>query len=390
MVSLNEFVAFYSNQKTRSGYRTALIHYFAHIYNQPKAGREVTPEEAEEYEQLSRQYLTEDRDHAADLMRFAASLSARPPKTANHYMAATKQFLIENDIEISQRAWKRIRGKLPKGGARTLEHEITRDVIRDIVQHMDTRSRAYVLLLTSTGMRPGEALQLELDDIDLDQDPPTIYIRGELTKTGEPRVSFMSKEAAEALRAWLRVRDQYIISSMNRAVGLRIGTTIKSRDDPRIFPHTYAVVITSWHTALKKSGHYSKDKSTGRIQIRPHMLRKFFLSQFTGDNIKHGEALAGHSGYLTDAYRRIPRAELADEYRQVEPRLTILAPADYGELSDRDRAALQRQAEMISALSAENESLRDRLLSIEGDIRAMREFEDEIRRELQDPAKTSG
>jgi hypothetical protein len=142
-------------------------------------------------------------------------------------------------------------------------------------------------------------------------------------------------------------------------------------------------VITAWHNALKKSGHYSKDKSTGRIQIHPHMLRKYFLSQFTGDNTKHGEELAGHSGYLTDAYRRIPRAELAEEYRKVEPRLTILAPDDYGELNERDRAALQRQAEMISTLSAEKEALAARLLTLEGDVRAMREFEAEVRRELQ-------
>ena len=92
--------------------------------------------------------------------------------------------------------------------------------------------------------------------------------------------------------------------------------------------------------------------------------------------------VAGHSGYLTDAYRRIPRAELAEEYKKVEPRLTIMAPADYGELSAGDRAAIQRQAEMITRLSTEKEALETRLLAIEGDVRAMREFEAEVRREL--------
>ena len=60
-----------------------------------------------------------------------------------------------------------------------------------------------------------------------------------------------------------------------------------------------------------------------------------------------------------------------------------MAPADYGELSAGDRAALQRQAEMITRLSTEKEALETRLLAIEGDVRAMREFEAEVRRELE-------
>jgi integrase len=385
MPSLNEFVGFYSNQKTASGYKTALIHFFALTYDQPKQGREVTPEEAEEYDRLSKQYLAEGRDHAADLMRFAVSLSPSPPKTAQLYMAATKQYLLENDIEISQRAWKRIRGKLPKGGARTMEKELTRTTLREILLHMDTNARAYNLLLASTGMRPGEALKLELDDIDLSQDPPQINVRGEIAKNGNPRIAFLSHEAAEAIRAWLQVRDQYIRSSMYRNAGLqRRGHTVKTLDDTRLYPYTYTVVITSWTNALKKSGHHSVDKSTRRLQLHPHMLRKYFLSQFiSSSNIKIGEELAGHDGYLTAEYRRIPRAELAAEYKKVEPRLTILAPEDYGELTERDRTALQRQAEMISRLSAEKEALETRLLSLEGDVQAMREFEAEIRRELQ-------
>lgn len=37
---------------------------------------------------------------------------------------------------------------------------------------------------------------------------------------------------------------------------------------------------------------------------------------------------------------------------------------------------------MITRLSTEKEALETRLLAIEGDVRAMREFEAEVRREL--------
>lgn len=383
MASLTEFTGFYSHPNTAASYRTALIHYFSLLYNQRRQGRQVTPEEIEEYDRLSKLYLTEDRDHASDLMRFAVLLAHAPPKTSQKYMAAVRQFLIENDIEIKPRTWKRIRSKLARGGARTMEREIDRPLLKEVFLHLDTKAKAFFLFQASSGMRPGEVLKLELDDLELDQDPAQINIRGEITKNGEPRISFLSSEAAEALRAWLRIRERYIRSSRNRCAGLLPNRRPTDQDDPRVFPFSYTVVIKSWTLAVKKAGHFSQDKSTGRMQIHPHMLRKFFLSQFTGDNTKHGEALAGHSGYLTDAYRRIPRADLAAEYKKVEPRLTILAPGDYGELNERDRAALQRQAEMISRLSAEKEALESRLLALEGDVKAMREFEIEIRKELQ-------
>lgn len=384
MFSLNEFYDLYPNPRTAGGYRTALIHFFALIYDCPKQGRAVTSEELEEYDRLSRRYLAEERDHAADLMRFALAISNRPPKTAKYYMAAVNQFCIENDIEVSQRARKRIRRRLPAGGAQTIERELTRDTLKEILLHMDTHGRALCLLLVSSGMRIGEALKIHLTDIDLEDDPPTVTIPGPINKNRQPRVTFLSQEAAGALRAWLQVRDQYIVTSANRNAGIRVlHAASKTLDDPRLFPFSYSVVTSLWANALTKSGHYSLDRTTGRRQIHPHMLRKYFLSQFAGNNTKHGEELAGHAGYLTDAYRRIPRAELAAEYKKVEPRLNILAPADYGELNERDRATLQRQAEIIARLAAEKDALESRLISIEGDVRAMREFEAEIRRELQ-------
>ena len=135
--------------------------------------------------------------------------------------------------------------------------------------------------------------------------------------------------------------------------------------------------------ALKKAGLRSIDRTTGRDQIHIHMLRKFFLSQFrSAENIKIGEELCGHAGYLTAEYRRIPKQDLIECFKLIEPRLTILAPEDYAQLDERDRAALQRQAEMISRLSAEKNALEARLVAIEGDVQAMREFEAEVRREL--------
>jgi len=60
-------------------------------------------------------------------------------------------------------------------------------------------------MLASSGMRIGEALQLELDDLNLNSYPAKIYIRGEYTKSGNPRIAFIFSEAKEAVEEWLKI-----------------------------------------------------------------------------------------------------------------------------------------------------------------------------------------
>ena len=66
-------------------------------------------------------------------------------------------------------------------------------------------------------MRIGEALQLELDDIDLDSDPAKISIRGEYTKSGDPRYTFISGETKEHILEWLKYRTEYLKSASKRS-----------------------------------------------------------------------------------------------------------------------------------------------------------------------------
>jgi len=55
-------------------------------------------------------------------------------------------------------------------------------------------------------MRIGEALQLKLDDVDLNSDPVRVNLRAEISKSGNMRISFISSEAKEAVAEWLKVR----------------------------------------------------------------------------------------------------------------------------------------------------------------------------------------
>jgi integrase len=79
--------------------------------------------------------------------------------------------------------------------------------LRRILSHMDVKGKSLFLVLASSGMRIGEALRLKVEDVDLTSDPPKINIRGEYTKTGNPRIAFISFEARESLEEWLKNRE---------------------------------------------------------------------------------------------------------------------------------------------------------------------------------------
>ncbi|MEM2178261.1 MAG: site-specific integrase [Candidatus Methanomethylicaceae archaeon] len=91
-----------------------------------------------------------------------------------------------------------------------LKGDLTKEVLKKILEHLELKGRTLVLFLASSGIRIGEALKLKLNDIDLDQDPPIVYVRGEYTKSGDSYYTFISKEAKESLIEWLKIREQFL------------------------------------------------------------------------------------------------------------------------------------------------------------------------------------
>lgn len=241
-----------------------------------------------------------------------------------------------------------------------MDHE----TLRIILNHADTKARALILTLASSGMRIGEALQLQTDDVFLNQNPVEIRLRGEYTKTGEQRITFITTEAAMALREWLKVRDSYLDAACNRNKGLvkkGIGNK-KERDDTRLFPFSDRVVNQLWENILDKAQLHTVDRGTGRKQLHIHMLRKFFRSQLALlCPVDVVEILMGHSGYLTDAYRRYTKKQLAELYLKGESQLTIQTPKEIKEIEGKLQARMEDQGIILEQLQAENAKLKLRL-----------------------------
>lgn len=112
-------------------------------------------------------------------------------------------FLADEGVMNRQLLKRKIHIKQPARLPKSIEAD---DEDRILVQINNVRDKAMILLLLRTGMRIGELLNTEMDDINLEQQLIRIY---ESEKTATGRVAFFSNDAAEALYHWLMKRDHW-------------------------------------------------------------------------------------------------------------------------------------------------------------------------------------
>ena len=369
MGKLADYLKHYDNQSTAGGYSSAVYSFIDFIYGKQRQGIRVTTEEKIKYEKLIDKYLKEKRDYSEDMAGFVVPLQSRPPLSARQTFTFAKEFFNHYDLELPAKNMKFIRNKLPKGNSRTIEKDMDTETVRIILQHLDVKGRALVLVLASSGMRINEALTVNLDDIDFKSKPAVITIRGENSKTGDNRITFLSSEATQAVNEWLKVRTEYIRTSATRNNGLvksGRGNLKTGEDDGRLFPFSDQNASALWDNALTKAGLLSRDKTTNRKQLHYHQLRKFFISQLSLIISKEiAEMLAGHSGYLTGSYRRYTKKQLAEEYLKGQHLLTIQAPKELQEIESEFKAKMQTHSEIIENIVKENILLKQKILKIE-------------------------
>lgn len=359
---IEDFLSIYPKQSTRRTYAVSLRAFLDSVYGPQRAGEFVTPAELEIYEALAADYLSADRNYASDIIR-AIGRSEVAPKTIRYRVATVVEFLAHHGRGLSADDRRRVRGKIPRGGTVSKRGDVDATMIRAIVGHLEEHGRTLVLVLASSGMRIGEAVKIRLGDLNLDAVPAVIEIRPEFSKNNTGRVTFMSSEAVDEVRSWLEVRGDYLTAACERASGC---VAPKRLDDPRLFPFSISNAEHMWARALGECGLDERDERTGRL-IRPlHSLRAFFSSQLElGCPEPVVQELIGHEGYLTSAYRRYSRQQLADAYLAAEHHVTVLVPAEYKALKSQVGERLQAHSEILESVVLENVQLKGRLQQIE-------------------------
>ena len=185
-------------------------------------------------------------------------------------------------------------------------HPLTQKVYRQIINGHTRNPRYQVLflMLGSSGMRIGEALNLKKRDVDVTTKRVKITVTDSKTSFG--RVTFISNEAKAHLIPLLEKlnSDDYIFGRK----GMRI--------------HAQSV-RKSLNRLLDRIGEDEKYQTNGYKKITSHSFRAYF---FTKAARKHGDGYAhkliGHGGYLIQ-YDRMTEEEKLDMYIKLEPELVI-------------------------------------------------------------------
>jgi len=170
--------------------------------------------------------------------------------------------------------------------------------------------QALFAFMISTGCRIGDALKVRLEDIDFKQKPGRVSFYADQTKTGEPRVSFLTTRTLNLLRTWL-------VGKEDRGQGPGqdpIFAFFKTEDNAyhRIMPYLKK-------TGLTQIGH------DGKWTVHPHTFRTFNLNQAkkAGYDRDWAEMLVGHNIGVQAHYQDIE--EMAGSWlEKVEPRLDKL------------------------------------------------------------------
>jgi integrase len=365
MGKISDFTNKYSNKSTASGYKNAIESFLRCINDLPKkdkTGKKIP----HDYETLFDQYLKDKkRDRNADFTKFANCLKedAVSAQSARQVMTFARYVLNAHGIKLKDVVVQDLKREM-KGGSGTVDKVMTAKVIDSALKEMDVRGRALVLTLASSGARLNEVLSLRLSDIDMESDPVKITIRGANAKNKQTRYTFISDEAAQCVRAWLNKREAYLKIATTRNKGLiEIGkSSEKVTDTDLLFPFSDNAATSLWETALKASGQFSLDPTTGRNQYRIHSFRKFFISQLSmaGQKVL-AEHLAGHLGYLDASYRQVSSEQAGAEYSKVQDVVTIGVPMEYKEVAKEQDKKIQMQSESIEGLRAINDRLQTQM-----------------------------
>jgi integrase/recombinase XerD len=285
--------------------------------------------------------------------------------TLKQRVVTAKNFLEYHDIDISPRRFK-LKVKLPKIIRKNKEALSKEDIIEILNYTSDIRTKTYVLLLASTGMRAREALSIRIKDLDLVSSPSKLFVRGEHTKTRTDRTIYLTDEATHQLKSWLnykyrtrrvcyrREKDEKMITeyrSPKKNETDLVFAVYQNIEKPNSF-WLYHDLLKSFQMTLDRNGKGAReDGNERRRQITLHSLRRFVKTTISDlGYADYSEYFIGHSG---STYWRKKDSEKAELFRKIEPYLTFLNVHQL----ERQGADIQTKIEELEEL---NQSLRQR------------------------------
>jgi len=216
-----------------------------------------------------------------------------------------------------------------------------------------------------------QALNIQIKDIDFENKPAIIYIRGENTKTKADRIIILTDEVTNQLNAWLKYKhrtrrvcyqDKDDTGSKKtiteyRTLNIQKNDLVFSvyKSDQAPDPKSlYTELSASFGKTLDRMGKGERereDSNEKRRQITLHSFRRFVKSTISDLGYSdYSEWFIGHAG---STYYRKKESEKIEIFRKIEPYLTFLNVYQL----ERQGDDIQDKIEELEYL---NQSLRER------------------------------
>ena len=310
---IQDFTDLLGTERSKYVYKRTLIRFFEFV--------EMKPEE----------YLQDkERDYFKDIEEYYKHLkrNGKAPKTISNELSPIWKFLDYNYVEFDRREKQRFKSFTSRAKALTLDGILTREQLKCIFSVAELHKKALISFLLSSGCRIGEALSILEEDVDFDYSPTKITIPAIETKTQRSRVVFISDEATDFLKQWLKMKDEWLLRASSKSKS--IGKTKKERDK-RLFPFSYNLVYRFWNSLLIKCNLDKQDRSTKRYIYHIHTIRKAFNTRMKkAMNESIVELLMGHESLLGQSYDRFSIEEIAKAYNEAQHQVTVFH-SGYGE-----------------------------------------------------------
>ena len=270
---------------------------------------------------LRREGTSIDRVDVQELRRFLQHIKferGASHKTVENYFSAISAFydylvfegLIRTNIILPfrRRYLKRYKNDYDDPERKLLTVEEMSRLVNSI---MDPRDKAIAILLAKTGIRRGELLRIDVDDINWEDYSITL----KPTPKRSNRTVFFDDECAIVLRRWLRVREK--LKPKSKALFISYNTLGRlSRNG------VYNAVVKY----ARRLGFHNPDSPRLEDHFGPHCFRHWFTTWLRRNGMprEYIKELRGDKRQeAIDIYHHIDREELRRTYLACIPKLGV-------------------------------------------------------------------
>jgi len=222
------------------------------------------------------------------------------PRTIRSMASEVKNKLLKYDIQINKNDLKYPKIIKESRGI------MTSDMMEHFINHCDKKRKCLYMLQSCTGMRIMEVINLKRKYLDTTKDRIQINLPGTITKSGESRVSFVSKECEKLL------------------------TPIIEHQEPEdlVFDTKKSSEQHAFRRIADLCGFDEKYEVTKKYKINTHCIRAFAITRMNKLNeFGFGHVISGH-GFYMKTYNRKESDELLEDYIKAEPYLQIFGRED--------------------------------------------------------------